>query len=364
MNLTSLPVKFKKPFKLIFNQNFLKWVIQLLLNATSHNVEKNTTTLVKLAKYSCNELYKISSQFDFNQRMEGILDIYTQEEHLENALQHAKWMKDQFDIEMVSLSKDECFKIEPSLQHVQKDIIGGVYCTEEFCGDARKLVQELCKWLSERGTEFHFEKNIIEFQKDMNGIKEIICEDGSRFGGDVFVLCTGPNTNNIFKKIGISLPMQPIKGYSLTLTTSEKGEDVIPKRPVFDISEKIVCSPLGKNQLRIAGIAELSSDYEHLNEKSIQQLFECGTILFPKLKNNIVKKESWSGLRPVTIDSIPIIGLGRKDINNLYLNCGHGGLGNSLCFGSASIITELITGIEQYELSRELIQAVSINRFY
>ncbi len=50
----------------------------------------------------------------------------------------------------------------------------------------------------------------------------------------------------------------------------------------------------------------------------------------------------WTGLRPMTPDSTPIVGA--TPLRNLFVNTGHGTLGWTMACGSASVIADLVGG--------------------
>ena len=50
----------------------------------------------------------------------------------------------------------------------------------------------------------------------------------------------------------------------------------------------------------------------------------------------------WTGLRPVTPDSAPV--LGSSPIAGLWLNAGHGTLGWTMACGSARVLADLMSG--------------------
>jgi len=70
---------------------------------------------------------------------------------------------------------------------------------------------------------------------------------------------------------------------------------------------------------------------------------------------DISKAEFWTGLRPMTPDSTPILG-GTK-FDNLFLNTGHGTLGWTMSLGSAKFVADVIskraTDIDPEGLSME-----------
>jgi len=50
----------------------------------------------------------------------------------------------------------------------------------------------------------------------------------------------------------------------------------------------------------------------------------------------------WTGLRPKTPDSTPIVGATR--LPNLFLNTGHGTLGWTMACGSGQLIADIVSG--------------------
>jgi D-amino-acid dehydrogenase len=64
----------------------------------------------------------------------------------------------------------------------------------------------------------------------------------------------------------------------------------------------------------------------------------------------------WTGLRPMTPDSTPIVG--HSGVGNVFINTGHGTLGWTMACGSGQLIADLVTGnrpaisIEGFDLSR------------
>jgi D-amino-acid dehydrogenase len=63
--------------------------------------------------------------------------------------------------------------------------------------------------------------------------------------------------------------------------------------------------------------------------------------LFPGA-GDLSRASFWSGLRPMTPDSTPVIGATR--LPNLFLNGGHGTLGWTMACGSGQVIADIISG--------------------
>jgi D-amino-acid dehydrogenase len=102
----------------------------------------------------------------------------------------------------------------------------------------------------------------------------------------------------------------------------------------------MVFSRLG-DEMRVAGTAELAGWNTDLDMRRVAPLVRNAKSLFPKA-SSYREVNAWTGLRPTTPDSVPI--LGKTPYTNLYLNTGHGTLGWTMACGSARVMADLISG--------------------
>jgi D-amino-acid dehydrogenase len=79
------------------------------------------------------------------------------------------------------------------------------------------------------------------------------------------------------------------------------------------------------------------------------------TDLFPG--GDLKRASFWTGLRPMTPDSTPIVGA--TSVNNLFLNTGHGTLGWTMACGSGKLVADQVMG-QQPEISTE---GLSLSRY-
>ena len=66
-----------------------------------------------------------------------------------------------------------------------------------------------------------------------------------------------------------------------------------------------------------------------------------GTVLILAVFYFVMKK-TWAGLRPMTPDSLPVLGTARH--HNLYFNTGHGHMGWTMVCSTASLTADLVAG--------------------
>jgi D-amino-acid dehydrogenase len=131
--------------------------------------------------------------------------------------------------------------------------------------------------------------------------------------------------------------------------------DGAPVSTILDESYKVAITRFD-NRIRVGGMAELSGYNLKLNPKRRQTLEKVVNDLFPD-GGDLPKASFWTGLRPMTPDSTPIIGA--TPISNLSLNTGHGTLGWTMCLGSAKVLAAKILG-KKPEIS---VEGLSLARY-
>ncbi|MGH3420482.1 MAG: FAD-dependent oxidoreductase, partial [Streptosporangiaceae bacterium] len=110
--------------------------------------------------------------------------------------------------------------------------------------------------------------------------------------------------------------------------------------PVSDDDFHAVVVPL-ENLIRVAGTAEFIGYDLSLPEARIRNLVKLVEHLLPTAGLDPARAKPWCGLRPMSVDGVPIIG--PTPIGNLWLNTGHGHLGWTLAVGSAQLLSDLLT---------------------
>ncbi|WP_457661173.1 FAD-dependent oxidoreductase [Sinorhizobium medicae] len=149
------------------------------------------------------------------------------------------------------------------------------------------------------------------------------------------VISLGAWTAPIARTAGISLPIWPVQGYSLTTPALASA----PVASITDTARKMVFCRVG-DRLRIAGLADIGPIDGKFREDRFRTLLTTARGIFPKAGDYDGEVHPWTGLRPVTPDSKPIVGCTK--VKGLYLNCGHGSLGWTLSIATASKLAELV----------------------
>ena len=153
------------------------------------------------------------------------------------------------------------------------------------------------------------------------------------------MVALGSHSPSILRPAGLSLPVYPVKGYSITLPVADTHR--APVSTLLDESYKIAITRLG-DRIRVGGMAELSGFNGTLPPQREATLRHSLDELFPGAADADAPSHFWSGLRPMTPDSTPVIGA--TPVPNLFLNTGHGTLGWTMACGSGRLIASLVGG--------------------
>jgi D-amino-acid dehydrogenase len=155
---------------------------------------------------------------------------------------------------------------------------------------------------------------------------------------DRYVLALGSYSRELLGSTGLEIPVYPVKGYSLTIPITD--ESLAPRSTVLDETYKIALTRFDR-RIRVGGMAELSGFNLALRQRRRETLEMVTRELFPG--GDLSQAEFWTGLRPMTPDSTPIVGA--TPHSNLFLNTGHGTLGWTMACGSGQLLASLMTGV-------------------
>ncbi|MGH1485648.1 MAG: FAD-dependent oxidoreductase [Cellvibrionaceae bacterium] len=320
--------------------DFYKWGIRYLLSSFPKASSRSASVMHDLGQLAKEKIAQIVNEaaidFDYRSRA-GKLYIYENEQEL---LKASKASGDS-----LVWSKKELLSHVPLLKSNPK-VVGGVYDIEEDAADSYKFCGELVSFMEANLNVEFLANTAVESMSIKAGRVEYLVTNKGNIQADKFVLAMGPQSANFAKKIGITLPIYPMKGYSVTVPAN----DACPNISVTDTKTKTVYCKLG-DRLRIAGFAELSGYDTSIKKECIDMMLNNAQKVLPGAGDYTKVLDQWCGLRPATPDSIPIVDQSRYD--NVYLNTGHGMLGWTHSTATAEILSNMILGHSQpFDVSR------------
>jgi len=315
------------------------WGLAFLRECLPARTRANAAQIAAINRYSRAQLLALRADtgIEYDQQTRGILRIYQERAALDEAVAAAD-LERQHGIDLRALTAAECLQLEPALTDCAPTIAGGVWAPADESGDAQKFTQELARRCAGRGVQFRYGSRIARIATAGGRVEGVQLEQGAAIAADAYVVALGSYTPLLLRPLGISLPVYPLKGYSITLPLAPG--DVAPQISLSDGAHKLVMSRLG-NRLRVAGTAELAGYDTAINEVRCRAIVKRTFELFPRA-GRPQDAQFWAGLRPATPGGVPCIG--RTRYANLFLNTGHGTLGWTMACGSGAAIADIVSG--------------------
>jgi D-amino-acid dehydrogenase len=310
-----------------------RWLASFLGNCRAAVNRKTTAKLLELGELSRNamaQLELVERHDQFQWRDAGKLVVYRS--HKSFAAAAAKANAGQ------AWSAAECAAREPALASAAHLLAGGIYNSGEAVADCHAFCEALAARLHAHprfGGVVHGEaRRFVTEDGRVSGLDT----SAGMLSADAFVLAAGIQSRTLADTAGIALPLYPLKGYSLSAPI--RPTDCGPDISVTDFERKVLYARIG-DQLRVAAMVDMVGEDLTLDAKRVAALTKQVRETMPHAAD-YDKVSAWTGLRPATPGSAPIIGATRYP--NLWLNVGHGALGFTFACGSASLLSGLMRG--------------------
>ena len=259
----------------------------------------------------------------------------TKNEKLMSKLAKEKELSERFNIKASMCDASEVLKIDPKLKG---NYVGGIHFHDDWHCDPTPLIESLKDMLIQEGTKFTEDVTAEQLVKSHGRVVAVRTSCGKTIDGDMFLVCTG-SKNQLLKNAGMSLLIEPAKGYSITL----KAPKDLFQSPFIVYEDKLAVTPMGEN-IRFGGTLELSGHDNVINKVRIDTIMDKAKQFLPDFPfPQYNSKDFWFGYRPLSFDTLPFIG-NSHEYDNLFANIGHGMLGLTQAAGSSKLVSEMMIG--------------------
>lgn len=314
---------------------FLDWAWKFKRSSTRAKVEASIPVLKEMNLKSRDLYEEILSTVDFTAHYEkkGLLTVYRTPRAEKEEIQKAERIKTEgLDLEI--LSPYEVLKLQPVLR---ENVLGGVYYTCDSHSTPGDFISKLFRWLEDHGVKFCLNEEVrsIEIKGDqITGIKS----DKELYTADKFVLAAGSWTGALAGSLGLKIPVQGGKGYSMDVYR-ETGITI----PVILAEAKVAVTPM-QGFTRFAGTMEFSGNNDLIRKERVGAIAHAAGSYFNNITiNNEEKDLARSGLRPVSPDGLPFIGK-TSGYDNLIIATGHAMIGWSLGAVTGKLVSQIASG--------------------
>ncbi|MCU0869720.1 MAG: D-amino acid dehydrogenase [Burkholderiales bacterium] len=321
------------------------WGLRFLRECTPARTRHNIAQIVQLGLYSRAALQALRAELglEYEQRTRGILHLYTSAAELDAARGPTALMRT-LGCDRVEKTPDECVAIEPALAGIRHTLAGGTYTASDESGNAWMFTDALAARCAEAGVRFRYGSDVRALVREGGRVvgarvRDVANGAETTLTADATVVAMGSFSPFVVRPLGLSIPVYPAKGYSITVPVVRPER--APTTSLTDDEFKIVVSRLG-DKLRVAGTAEFTGWNTALDRpERCEAIVRRAQTLFGDACDWSAA-QFWTGLRPATPSNVPLIGPTR--IPGLWLNTGHGTLGWTHACGSGKALAELVGG--------------------
>jgi len=310
------------------------WLLRFTLACRPHKVKAAIRALHSLAGASLERYREFAdtlAPFGFKSR--GWLHVFLSEDHLLEATKEAGQLR-AAGVEWQALDGVRARELCPA---ITADVVGGIYFPAEAHLQPFAFVNGLAAQARELGLELREHSPVLGLTIAGRRVKEVRLE-GETLHIGFCVIAAGAESAGFMRRLAIALPIEPAKGNSLTWNQASAASDV----PLMLGELHVIVTPIAAVVRMTTGL-DLAGFNSRPDLKRLELIRRAAARYLPGLVVD-GEPEAWFGYRPLTPDSLPIIGP-IKDLPNLILATGHGQLGITLAPITGKLVSELIRGI-------------------
>lgn len=315
------------------NLDLIRWGLAFRNNANAKKVEESAphlNNLLQLSRGLMTDLKNDLPAFEMVER--GCWMLYKSAKTGE----HEKHLADQANSFGLKTVHGDAVAVQASEPEVEVNVAGGILYLDDCHVKADSFMKALYDYLKSKKVEFWINTRVTNFEKENNRITSIISDKG-KINADEVIIANGSWMQEISKLLGVTILMQPGKGYSFEYNGLEKNL----RHPSILVDDRTATAPVG-NWLRIGGTMELSGHSDTILPKRVMAVYNAFKKYYPAL--NIPAPDAtkaWYGYRPVSPDGMPYIGRHNQFSNLIYAG-GHAMLGVSAAAGTGKLLEEIV----------------------
>jgi D-amino-acid dehydrogenase len=311
-----------------------RWGWLFYRHATPRHVEATRGLLRDLNLESRRLFAEMAEEEDFGLVKRGMLMLCKTAKGLDEEAAVAAAARG-IGIEAEVLDAAAAARLDPG---ITMDIAGAVHFPQDCHLDPARFMAALRRRVLALGGEILSGVEITGVET-RGGSVVALCGAGERIEGGRFVLAGGSWSAALLKQLGLSLPLQAGKGYSLTLPRPPE----LPQLCSIFVEAKVAVTPMG-GSLRFAGTMEVGGLDLSVDPARVRGIVKSVHGYFPKFaERDFDGVEPWAGLRPVSPDGIPYVGAVPR-YPNLLVATGHAMMGLSLGPVTGQLVADLLTG--------------------
>jgi D-amino-acid dehydrogenase len=271
--------------------------------------------------------------FDCQWRTDGLLFAFRTAEGFAGYSHTDRLLDERFGLPARKLTAAELTHFEPALR---SDLAGGYFYEHDAHLRPDRLMSAWRAAFERRGGQV-IEGCEFRGFRSSGGRAAGVQTDQGELPADACVVALGAWMPAVAQELGVRLPIEPGKGYSLTMPRPGR----CPRVPLILMEDRVAVTPFADGY-RLGSTMEFAGYDASLRPERLA-LLTSGAARFLAEPTAEPVQEAWYGWRPMTYDGLPVIDWSPR-FSNVLLAAGHNMLGLSMAPATGQLATALITG--------------------
>ena len=318
------------------NWELMSWAWKFMRAANAAHVARSAPLIrdLSFASRDCFEELETLPGNDFGLVKKGLVMLCKTQHSLDEEAVYAQ-RANELGVPAEVLDAKGVAKLDPD---VTMDVAGGVYFPKDCHLSPNRFMAGLKRQCDAMGVKFRWDTEVEGFTLDGSRVCGIKTKAGE-FTADEVILCGGSWSPGVARELGLKLPMQAGKGYSLTLAKPRE----LPQICSIFTEARVAVTPMG-DTLRFGGTMEIAGLNEDINPVRVRGIIKSVSKYYPKFSpQDFEGIQPWRGLRPCSPDGLPYLGRTAK-FKNLIIATGHAMMGLSLGPITGRLVSEIVSG--------------------
>lgn len=297
-----------------------RWGWLFWRHANGRHVLSSRELLCRLNLESRELFVEIAGTGDIGLETRGLIMLCRDAKVLDKEAEIAAQAR-QLGLDAKVLDADGLARLDPG---IDMQVAGGVHFADDAHLDPGRLLDLLRREIAALGGRIEYDWPVESLERQQG---RVVAASGPRgqWKADHFVIAGGSWSPSLMRQLRLRLPLQPGKGYSLTLTNPAQQPTICS----ILTEARVAVTPIG-DSLRFAGTMEIGSLDLKVNRRRVQGILKSIPAYYPAFREaDFEGIEPWVGLRPVSPDGLPYLGPA-PGLDNLIIATGHAMMGLSL----------------------------------
>ena len=313
------------------------WGIKFWRAANTEHVRRSAPLIrdLSFASRACYEELAALPEMNFGLVEKGLLMLCQTELALHEEAKTAEQAR-ALGIPAEILEARQVTALDPA---VRLAIAGAVHYPKDCHFSPARFMSALQAQLEKMGGKFVWQSTAVGFKVEKDRLRAVTLSGGDEIELDELIVCGGSWSPEIMRGLGLKIPIQAGKGYSLTLSKPRR----LPQLCSILSEARVAVTPMGET-LRVGGTMEIVGLNEDINPVRVRSIIDSFCRYFPEFSAaDFDGVQPWRGWRPCSPDGLPYVGRTAK-FANLSLATGHAMMGMSLGPITGRLMAEILSG--------------------